>query len=349
MYIALLFAILLAIVVLAFFEDEKMQSKTWLLFALASLLTLCAAFRPEGVDKDYMSYLGYYANPNSSMAVLAEPTFKLICSIARFFGYPLLVFVIYALLAVPLKFYSIVRLTPLWYMSILVWFTHLYIVQDLTQIRVAVASAIYLFSLPFLIDGRKWRYLLCIVVAILFHYSALFLLPILVFGNKPMVRWKWMLLYILPLLFYFTSIISIELLYYIPIPFIQKKIVVYEEMIKYSDMFSELNKFNIMALFRLFAYYMLLWKCNVIAKVYPNMSIVLKIMCYSICVYAGLSFFPVFAVRAQELIGVIDFVALPLLALAFRPNWLGRLAVIVYVVGVFIADLFLYDYLRFDV
>ena len=47
MYIALLFAILLAIAVLAFFEDEKMQRKTWLLLAVASLLTLCAAFRPE--------------------------------------------------------------------------------------------------------------------------------------------------------------------------------------------------------------------------------------------------------------------------------------------------------------
>jgi hypothetical protein len=54
-------------------------------------------------------------------------------------------------------------------------------------------------------------------------------------------------------------------------------------------------------------------------------------------------------VRAQELIGVIDFVAFPLLALAFRPNWFGRLAVILYVVGVFLADMFLYDYLKFDI
>ena len=347
MYVAILFVILLVIAFLAFFEDEKIQAQTWLLIVVAAVLTFCAAFRPEGVDKDYMSYLGYYSNPESGMAALTEPTFKAICSLARYLGFPLLIFIIYALLAIPLKAYSIVRLTPLWYMSILVWFSHLYIVQDLTQIRVAVAAAIYLFAIPYLIDGRKWRFLLCIMVAILFHYSALFLLPICIFGNKPMARWKWMLLYILPILCYFTSIISIELLYLIPIPFIQEKIVVYEEMIKYADMFSELNKFNIMALFRLFAYYVLLWKCNVIAKVYPNMSIVLKIMCYSICVYSALSFFPVFAVRAQELIGVIDFVAFPLLALAFRPNWFGRLAVILYVVGVFIADMFLYDYLKF--
>ena len=348
MYITILFIVLIVLAVLAFFEDDEIQAQTWLLVVVAVVLTLCAALRPEGVDKDYTSYLGYYTNPETGMALLTEPTFKYICSIARFLEFPLFIFIIYALLAVPLKVYSVVRLTPLWYMSILVWFSHLYIVQDLTQIRVAVAATVYLFALPYLIDGRRWRFLLCIIVAILFHYSALFLLPICFFGNKPMVRWKWMLLYILPFLCYFTSLIGIELLYRVPIPFIQEKIVVYEEMIKYADMFSELNKFNIMALFRLFTYYMLLWKCNTIAKVYPNMSIVLKIMCYSICIYSALSFFPVFAVRAQELIGVIDFVAFPLLALAFRPNWFGRLAVILYAMGVFLADMFLYGYLKFD-
>ena len=348
MYIAILFVILLALVLLAFFEDEKIQGNGWIFLAVVTALTLCAAFRPEGIDKDYLSYLAYYEDPNSGMALLTEPSYRIICSIARFFGLPILLFVIYALLAVPLKAYSLVRLTPLWYMSILVWFSHLYIVQDLTQIRVAVASAIYLFSLPYLIEGRRRRFALCLLAALFFHYSSLFLFPLLLFDSKPLARWKKLFLFGLPLFFYSTSIVSIELLYLIPIPFIQEKVLVYEEMMKYTGLFTELNIFNIMALFRLFTYYMLLWKCDVIAKVYPNISIVIKIFCYSVCIYAGLAFLPVFAVRAQELIGVIDFVALPLLALAFRPNWLGRLAVIVYVVGVFLADLFLYDYLKID-
>ena len=347
MYVAILFVILALLVILAFFEDDEIQSRRWLLLIVAIVLTSCVAFRPEGIDKDYFSYLGYYTNPDSGMAKLTEPSFKLICSIARFFGYPFLIFIIYAFLAVPLKVYSIVRLTPLWYMSILVWFSHLYIVQDLTQIRVAVASAIFLFSLHYVMEGNRWKFMLCVLLAVFFHYSALLLLPICVLDNKPLVGWRLVLMYVLPLLFYCTSIISLELLYLIPVPFIQDKILVYEEMIKYSDMFTELNKFNIMALFRLFTYYVLLWKCNVISKVYPNIPILLKIFCYSICAYAGFSFLPVFAVRAQELIGTVDFVALPLLALAFRPNWSGRIAVIIYVVGVFVADMFLYKYLKF--
>ena len=347
MYVVLLFAILSVIAVLAFFEDEEIQGRGWLLFLLATVLTLCAAFRPEGMDKDYISYLGYYHNPNSGMALLTEPTFRLICSVARLFGIPMLIFVIYAFLAIPLKTYAITRLSPFYYLSILVWFSHLYIVQDMTQIRVAVAAALYLFSLPFLVEGKKIKYVLIILVAILFHYSSLFLLPIVFLDNLQLSWLKKSLLLLLPLVFYFTSIISIDLLYLIPIPFIQEKIVVYEEMRKYSGMFDELNTFNIMALFRLFVYYLLLWKYDVVAKSYKYTPLLIKIFCYSICIYSGLSFFPVFAVRAQELIGTIDFITFPLLVFTIRPVWLGRLAVIIYVVGVFVADLFLYDYFKF--
>ncbi len=334
-------------VFLAFFEDEEMQGKSWLLFLVGMILTLCAAFRPEGLDKDYLSYLGYYNNPNSGMALLTEPTFRLICSIARVFGLPVLIFVIYAFLAIPLKTYSITRISPFWYLSILVWFSHLYIVQDMTQIRVAVASALYLFSIPFLADGQKWKFLLIVAAAILFHYSSLFLLPIVFLDNSPLNRWKKLFLLVVPMVFYFTSVISIDLLYLIPIPFIQEKIVVYEEMREYSGMFDELNTFNIMALFRLFTYYLLMWKYDVVSRNYKYTPLLIKIFCYSICIYSGLSFFPVFAVRAQELIGTIDFVAIPLLVFTMRPVWFGRLAVIIYVVGVFIADLFLYDYFKF--
>lgn len=347
MYLAILFIILLSLIFLAFFEDEDIQGKSWLFYLVVMILTLCVAFRPEGIDKDYMSYLGYYENPNSGMALLTEPTYKLICSIARLFGLPTLIFVIYAFLAVPLKAYSIIRLSPFWYLSILVWFTHLYIVQDMTQIRVAVASALYLFSLPFLAEGKRIKFLLIVVVAILFHYSSLFLLPIVFLDNNPLNWFKKTFLFVVPLVFYFTSIISIELLYLIPIPFIQEKIVVYEEMRDYSGMFAELNTFNIMALFRLFTYYLLMWKYEVVAANYKYTPLLLKIFCYSICIYSGLSFFPVFAVRAQELIGTIDFIAIPLLVFTMRPVWFGRIAVIIYVAGVFIADLFLYDYLKF--
>ena len=226
MFIGLLYIVLLFLVVVSFFEDEEIHNQKLMMTIFILVITLCSAFRPEGVDKDYLSYLDYFYDPTSGMALLTEPSFKLISSIARFFDAPLLIFIIYAFLAIPLKAYSIAKLSPFCYLSFLVWFTHLYIVQDLTQIRVAVASAIYLFSIPYLADGRKKIYLLLIVFSILFHYSALFLLPIAFVGNKPLSK-KWIIiLLLLPFIFYVCPVITADLLALIPIPFIQEKILV---------------------------------------------------------------------------------------------------------------------------
>lgn len=346
MYVALLFLIVLIVVVLAFFEDERIQAKKWLLLAIATILTMYVAFRPEGIDYDYYGYLDYYENPNGMYAALTEPTFKVINNFARFCGESLVLFFLYAVLAIPLKIYSIKRLSPYWYLSILVWLTHLFLIQDMTQIRVAVSSSFFLFSLPFLANGKKTKFLLCIIVAILFHFSSLVLLPLIAFGNKRLsFPWK-CILWALPVSMYVFPILSIELLFMIPIPFIQEKLKIYE-MIMNSGLWDELNTLNIMALARLLAYYILLWKYDYLAEKYPNMSLLLKVFCYSICVYVGLAFMPVLATRSEELIAITDCILFPLLAVLIKPHWLGRMIVLIYALGIFMANIFVYTYLKF--
>lgn len=346
MFIALFFLLFLIIVFLSFFEDEVIRKQKWLLPSLALMLTLFVAFRPEGIDNDYMVYVRYIEFPDDRYAALAEPTFKLISGIARLLEEPLALFFLYALLAIPLKVYSIQKLSPYWYLSILVWLVHLFIIQDMTQIRVAVSSAIFLFSLPILAEGNKKRFIICIILAMLFHFSAMVLLPLAVFGNKKLTQtWKYVL-WILPLAMYVSPMMSIEILYLLPIPVVQEKLAAYEAIMQ-SGMWDELNTLNIMALARLFAYYMLLWKYEYLDDKYPYMPLLLKVFCYSICVYVGFSFLPVLATRSQELVGVVDFILFPLLAVLVRPHWLGRTLVIIYATGIFLANLFLYDYLKF--
>ncbi|MBR4849069.1 MAG: EpsG family protein [Bacteroidaceae bacterium] len=347
MYIALLFAILLVIAVLAFFEDEEIQNRGWLLLALATVLTLFVAFRPEGIDNDYNAYVGYFKSPTGVAASLAEPTFKLINGLARFFDASILLFVIYAFLAVPLKIYAIKRLSPYWYLSILLWFTHLFIIQEMTQIRVAVASGIFLFALPYLGDGKKLKFTLCMVAAILFHYSALALLPLVIFGNKELSRLFRCVLIVVPIIIYAFPFAGMDLLKLIPIPFIQQKLQMYEELMVYEGgVWADINIYNAMALVRLFAYYVLIWKYDYLKDKYPYMPILLKVFCYSICMYVGLSFLPPIAMRIEELIAIIDCIMFPLLAVLLRPHWLGRLLVVLYAVCILVANIFLYKLLK---
>lgn len=347
MYIALLFALLLAIVVLAFFEDEEMQSRGWLLIVLATVLTLFVAFRPAGIDNDYNSYLGYYKHPSGVAALLTEPTFKMINGLARFLEAPLLLFVIYAFLAVPLKVYAIKRLSPYWYLSILLWFTHLFVIQEMTQIRVAVSTGIFLFSLPSLAEGNKKKFSLCLLLAILFHYSALALLPLILIGNKDLSRRFRFLLIVLPIFIYAFPFAGMEMLKWIPIPFIQQKLQMYEELMVYEGgVWAEINIYNAMALVRLFAYYVLIWRYDYLKEKYPYMPVLLKVFCYSICVYVGLSFLPPIAMRVEEFIAIIDCILFPLLAVLIRPHWLGRLLVVLYAICILLANIFLYKLLK---
>lgn len=346
MYIALLFAILLFIAVLAFFEDEEIQSRGWLLLALATVLTLFVAFRPEGIDNDYNAYVGYFKSPTGVTASLTEPTFKLINGLARFFDASILLFVIYAFLAVPLKIYAIKRLSPYWYLSILLWFAHLFIIQEMTQIRSAVASGIFLFALPYLGDGKKLKFTLCLVASILFHYSALILLPLLLIGNKELSRYWRFLLAALPIAMYLFPFVGMDMLKMIPIPFIQQKLQMYEELIIYEGIGTDINLFNVIALARLFAYYILLWKYDYLKEKYPYMPILLKVFCYSICAYVALAFIPALAMRIEELVSIIDCILFPMLAVLVRPHWLGRLLVIMYAIGTFGLYIFVYRLLK---
>ena len=347
MYVAILFVILLAIAFLAFFEDKELQEHRWLLFAVATILTLYVAFRPAGIDNDYNSYLGYYKNPTGVAALLTEPTFKMINGMARYCGMPLLLFVTYAFLAVPLKICAIKRMSPYWYLSIVVWVTHLFIIQEMTQIRAAVSTGIFLFSLPVLAEGKKLKFTLYVILAILFHYSALVLLPLILIGNKELSRFTRFLLILLPLVMYSSPMVTMDVLKMIPIPFIQQKLQMYEELMIYEGgVWGDINVFNIMAMFRLFAYYVLIWKYDYLSDKYPYMPMLLKVFCYSICMYVGLSFLPPIAMRIGEYISIIDCIMFPLLAVLIRPHWLGRLLVLLYAIGVLVANVFLYKLLK---
>lgn len=343
MFLGTLFLILLFLVVISFFEDSRIYNQRWLLVLFTLVVTLLVAFRPEGFDKDYYSYVAYLYHPEKRTMVLVEPSFYTISSIALFFKSHRLLFVVYAFLAIPLKIYSIRKISPLFYLSLLIWFSHLFILQDMTQIRVAVSTAIVMFSLPYFAAGEKKKTLCLFIIAILFHYSSLFLLPALFIGNAPLTR-KWIYpLIILPVVFYVFKFLSFDLLVKIPVPMIQDKLIMYQELMQIGGKYSELNIYNVQALFRLFTYYMLIWKYEYVSKSYPYMPILLKLFCYSICLYAALSFLPVLASRGQELIGIIDVLTIPLLAIIVRPHWLGRLLVILYALLTFITDIFVFN------
>lgn len=336
--IVLLIALFCIIASLSFFDGVKDKYVIGIYVAAAIFMFGIAAFKPMGVDRDADVYLNYYYAFSS---IDVEPTFEIISSIARnIFGTPQFIFVCYALLSVSIRSYGITRLTDLWLISLLIWLSNFYILQDLTQIRAAVATAIFTCSLICLQNRERGKYMVLIIIATFFHYSAMVYAFLVLLSNKPLGRiWKYVLI-IFPIIGFAIAVLKIDLITYIPIPYIQERVELYEsarDVVK-SEM-ADINVFNIVYLIKIVMFYLLLWKEKVISQYVTNFPLFIKIFAFSIITFTMLSFLPVLAFRVSEMFGVIEVLIIPYLIYMVKPKACGKIIVVCYATIILFSNL----------
>ena len=205
--------------IISYFPPKDGLIKTIVFICLAIVLITIAAFRGEGVDRDYSNYVSYFHEQDF---LFVEPSFVLISIIIHFIvgPYPIFLFIFFAILGVSLKFIAIKQLTELWFLSLVIYISYFFILQDLTQIRAGVATSFLLLCIK-PIKERNWKkFLLFSFLAFSFHYSALLIFPLWFLGGKSGRKW---LFFSIPIsyLVYFSGI---NLITMIPVPFIQDKI-----------------------------------------------------------------------------------------------------------------------------
>lgn len=347
MYIIILSILLFIVGVLIFFDKEDKYVEKMIYVAVVLIMFCLAAFRPIGIDKDSIMYTEMYSDPD----FLVEPTFKWISSLSSFLlGDVRGVFVVYALLSIPLKAYSITRLSEFSLLAVLVWLSHFFLVHDFTQIRAAVAIAIFIYAIKFLSEGEKKKYLIAILVAILFHYSSIIYIPLVFLGNSRLSdNWKKFLIAV-PLIGYALAILNVDLLELLPLPFFQDKIKIYQEMKEKGVMEGDdINIFNVAFLLKLIIYYFLVWKYDILKERAQHISIVLKIYSFSIFFFLIFSFMPVLAYRGSEMFAVVEIIMIPYLAYVIRPLNVARLLVILFVSAVFLQDVFYNELLQTNI
>lgn len=344
--IAVITLFFIASAIFSFLDTEKNRTVVIVYVVLSFFLFLISGLKPIGIDNDSDAYVRYFYNASSDGV---ELSFVFIANTlnALFVG-PQALFVIYAALSIPLKSYSIFKQTDFWFLSMVVWLSRYFVLHDMTQIRVAVASSIFLYSIQYLANGEKKKYLFCCCLAAFFHYSAFVLFPLTCMGNKTLnIKWKYFL-FILPLMGYMLSSLHINLFSLIPFPYVQEKIAVYEKARDMGFMgMDEINIFNPMYLIRLLLYYILLWKYDVIKNETNNLSILLKVFALSYICYTVFSFIPVVAFRVSELYGIVEILLLPYIINVVTPKWVGKLLVILLFSYIYYLTIFANELLSF--
>ncbi|WGQ07516.1 EpsG family protein [Pedobacter gandavensis] len=283
-------------------------SRAFIYWGTSLLFILIAGLREVGSDPDSIGYRNYYES--DLILLLAEPTFAFISYIVRnIFGNFQFVLIIYAIIGVLIKYRAIVKLTDLWFLSLVIYFGNYFLLHEFTQIRAGVASGLFLLSIVPLSERRFWKFFSLIVLAILFHYSSIILLPLWFLTNKHLNTLGKCILYLLIPIGIVFHFMNLDLLMAIPIETIKYKLEIYK--LTQETASNELNVFNLVYLFKYLTLYTLLYFYETICVKMKYFSILLKIYAIALFSFLALSQNTIFAMRISELLGIVEIILVP--------------------------------------
>ncbi|WP_338512662.1 EpsG family protein [Erwinia aphidicola] len=302
---------------------------------LSCTLIIMATLKPVGFDNDSVNYENALTSFQDGSSSISEPTFIVFSWLDGVFFDSKIhgLFFMYAFISILINMFAIYKYSEVRLFSLIVYVCLYFVLHNLTQIRVGAAAAMFLLAIPDLISKNKTRYILKILLACMFHFSSIILIP-LVFLNNNRLNAKLfvaapftVLCFILIAGDMYSLLISIFSLFPAPIG---PKAVNYILNLQLYGRFDNVNIFSKITLCTLF--FFLIYAISLIRKSTPNESDVIyfKLMSIMLTVFYLLSSVPVLASRSFELLGISLIFSLPTLSLKFKQKKLAGLVIILW-------------------
>jgi hypothetical protein len=343
--------------VLAVESELKPFSSDLFLVITIIALSLFAGLRGPEVSRDYESYQNVFdfihdlAGRDSGLFLsVIEPGFVGIVLLFRKifqlnYVVPLMLF--FAFSSVLVKVISIKKLAANPYLAILFYYSHYFLLHEMTQIRIGFASAFFFVALIFYLKENKLIYIFLILLATFFHYSAIMYLLVLLFDSKKFYK----PLYIGVLAgAVILGLLRIPLLNYVgnfDLAVVSGRLSNYANIVE-SGKAQNMNVFNVLYLLNLAT---CLYFIFFISKgaLLANKALVLFIKCniLSIFLLSLLSGVPSLAFRFSELFGLVSmFMYASLLQYLPFEKKLNLLITILIAAVIFYVDVFHTDLLN---
>lgn len=317
--IIVLFLIFLLLAFLSLFKIENKTTEMFILILLSLILILFAGFRGEGFDRDYGNYKEIFLLWDKNSTYFIEPGFIFIASIARAFSSIILLFLLFAILGVSIKVYSITKLSDFVMISFLIYFCSIYILHDLTQIRAGVASALMLLSLIPLQKKNKYQFFLVVLLAILFHFTALILLPFWFLKSDKINKKIWYLLIPISYVLLFLSISPLDFYKLIPIAGIEAKVNTYI-LLQEANEDDKVNVISTLVILRIIFLVYILKNIDVIQAINKYAIILIKIYTIALSILIIMAKTSTIALRFNEFFLTVEVVTLPLILYTVEPK-----------------------------
>ena len=195
----------------------------------------------------------------------------------------------------------------------MVYISNIFVLHDMIQIRAAVASGMLLLAVFYKVRSQFIPFIVTTIIAFLFHYSAILILPIWFLSNT---RRDYFYLWLIPIGYTcaMCDIYLTQLLTLLRLDFIENTLQMYGTLID-----SEMNIFNIVQLLRCVLCFWFWYKINIISSRSEYAIILLKYIPSELQRF-HFSNLPVAAFRISELYLVVEILLLPLLLYSVNPQ-----------------------------
>ena len=329
-----LFFCLFIILSLSLFFRYKQEVLAQQLIVLALVFL---AFAGHRFSVDYGNHLAMY-NEAVGGILRHEVSYYLISRIVNYlFGTPVLLFFIYAVLSVTIKYNAISKLTEFVFPSLLIYFSYFFILHDVTQIRAAVASAFVLMSITTIPERKKYNFFVFSFMAILFHYSALIILPLILLSHKRIQKIYY---FMIPLGFLLWSL-NINISRIISLIDFEPIRIKYQTYLQLAEN-ENVNLHNLVFIARILFCYVLLWKWEYLAEKSMYSTILIKVYIISIFALIVFSDIPTLAFRVSELFGIVEIILLPYILWIVKGRTLSKI-ILISVSFIFLCLVLLYE------
>lgn len=320
-YIVILLYILFSIFVIF---DSKLsnifRSNNISSYIVWGILTCIATFRPDGMP-DYESYYNFFTIGGSSRFEIG------FVSYIEFFKLlspnPTFLFAMVAMMSIGIKLSIIRKLTNAFWLSLIIYLPGIFILHDMIQIRAAVASGLLLWATKYIYDRDLGKFLITSIIAILFHNSALLILPLwFITCNKSH---KLLYILLIPIAYALTigGITIGHLAELIPIEAIRLSWQMYQISME-NDIGTNINIYNSLHILRCIMCLFLLWNIDRISR-YSKIAVLwVKIYVLSLALFVLMSDIPVIAFRVSELYQIVEILLIPTIILIPRYRSIGK-------------------------
>lgn len=298
------------------YELNPFKSNGLLIFIVLSL-ALLAGLRGQEVSRDYLTYQYAFDTIHNFMGDtpwanfgIYEPGFIGTILLFKVFflqNYGIAIMLFFAFASVILKIFVIDRFAINPYLVILLYFSHYFIIHEMTQIRIGLASSIFLLSLVFYFQNNYKAYIIMILLAAMFHYSALGYLILLLLNKTTFNRYIYSVLLLLSFIFAFVKLPLFNLVGSIFSAVDSSgKLGTYSTIIEYN-LADDIKVFNIINLLKIFCSVYLMFlvpKYDLLKD--KRLIFFLKCNIISVFVLSLFSGVPLVAFRISELYGVVS-------------------------------------------